>query len=285
MASIEVLCAADIHIGRRPGRLADKYDPADFSPRTTWANLAKSAIDRQVDAVVVAGDLVDRENRYAEAFGAVESVASTLSGADIPFFCVAGNHDHNVLPDLAEAIDDVQLLGRDGTWERAILAGTDGEPQVHVDGWSFPSRYHHESPLATYDLIDEGVPRLGVVHADMSDEDRYAPVVVDDLAASGHAAWVLGHLHNPGLRHETPLFFIQGHSNLWIRAKLVAMVRGYSRSVPTARLTQSHLSQRHCSTRRSSSRQPLNMDSTTSSTPHTSGCVIRSWNVASEPNF
>lgn len=199
-----MLCTADIHIGRRPSRLPDRFDSAEFSPREAWADLAATAVSRDVDAVVVAGDLVDSENRYAEAFGAVESVAATLAEADIPLVAVAGNHDAGVLPDLADAIDHLQLLGRNGTWERQSLTGADGESRLHVDGWSFPSQYHHESPVATYDLSDEGVPRLGVVHADLSDEDRYAPVEVDELAASGHAAWVLGHLHVPGPRHDNP---------------------------------------------------------------------------------
>lgn len=204
MTSVEVLCVADIHIGRRPSRLPDRFDSADFSPRTIWANLAESAVTRGVDAVIVAGDLVDRENKYAEAFGAVESVATTLAEANIPLVAVAGNHDTGVLPDLAGAINNLQLLGRNGSWERTALTDADGEPCLHLDGWSFPSRYHHESPLATYDLVDEGVPRLGVVHADVSGEDRYAPVAVDDLATSGHVAWVLGHLHVPGPRNKNP---------------------------------------------------------------------------------
>ncbi|RRJ32519.1 metallophosphoesterase family protein [Halocatena pleomorpha] len=210
MATVEVLCVADIHIGRRPSRLPDRFDPADYSPRTIWADLAESAVTQGVDAVVVAGDLVDRENRYAEAFGAVESVATALAEAGIPLVAVAGNHDADVLPDLAEAIDNLQLLGRNGYWERTALTDANGEPSLHVDGWSFPSRYHHESPLATYDLTDEGVPRLGVVHADVSSEDRYAPVAVDDLATSGHAAWILGHLHVPGPRNENPLILYPG---------------------------------------------------------------------------
>jgi len=204
MASLEVLCTADIHIGRRPTRLPDRFDPAESSPRKIWGDLAATAVNRGVDAVVVAGDLVDSENRYAEAFGAVESVATTLAEADIPLVVVAGNHDADVLPDLADAIDHLQLLGRSGTWEQRTLTGVDDDSLLHLEGWSFPSRYHHESPLATYDLDDDGVPRLGVVHADVSDEDQYAPVAVDDLATSGHAAWVLGHLHVPGTRHDNP---------------------------------------------------------------------------------
>ena len=204
MNSLNVLSTADIHIGRRPSRLPDRFDSAEFSPRQVWADLAATAVNRGVDAVVVAGDLVDSENRYAEAFGAVESVATTLAEADIPLVVVAGNHDAEVLPDLADAIDHLQLLGRDGTWERTSLTDAEGNSLLHLEGWSFPGRYHHESPLATYDLSDDGVPRLGVVHADVSGEDQYAPVDVDDLATSGHAAWVLGHLHVPGPRHESP---------------------------------------------------------------------------------
>lgn len=204
MAPQEVLCTADIHIGRRPSRLPDRFDPADFSPRKNWADLAEVAVNQGVDAVVVAGDLVDNVNRYAEAFGAVESVATRLAEAGIPLIVVAGNHDAGVLPDLADAIDHLELLGRNGRWERRSLTDADGEPRLHLDGWSFPDPYFDESPVGSYDLGEDGVPRLGVVHADLSDEDRYAPVTVDELATSGHAAWVLGHLHVPGTRHDTP---------------------------------------------------------------------------------
>jgi len=205
MGSVEVLCVADVHIGRRPSQFPERFDAADFSPRMIWTDIAQTAVDHDVDAVVVAGDLVDRENKYAEAYGAVESVATTLEEAGIPLLCVAGNHDYDVVPDLADAIDGVRLLGRNGEWERETLVGEGGEARLQIDGWSFPSRYYPESPLDEYDLDRDSVPQLGVVHADLNGrEDRYAPVDVDALATSGHAAWVLGHLHSSGVRHESP---------------------------------------------------------------------------------
>lgn len=211
MEPVKVLCTADIHIGRRPSQLPDRCDAADFSPRSVWAALAQTAVQLDVDAVVVAGDLVDRENRYAEAYGAVEAVTSTLGEAGIPFFSVAGNHDYGVLPDLADAIEEVQLVGRNGEWERETLVGKGGETRLQIDGWSFPSRHYHQSPLTEYDLEDEDVPQLGVIHADLSgDEDRYAPIDVDALATTSHDAWLLGHLHNPGIRHEGPVVLYPG---------------------------------------------------------------------------
>lgn len=211
MAPVKVLCIADVHLGRRPSKLPERWDAADFSPRMAWADIVQTALDHEVDAVVVAGDLVDRENKYAEAYGAVESVTSTLGEAGIPLFAVAGNHDYDVVPDLADAIDGIQLLGRNGEWERKTLIGNDGETRLQIDGWSFPSRHYHENPLTEYDLDDEDVPQLGVAHADLSgDEDRYAPVDVDTLTRTGHAAWLLGHLHISGVRHESPTVLYPG---------------------------------------------------------------------------
>jgi DNA repair exonuclease SbcCD nuclease subunit len=159
-----------------------------------------------VDAVLVAGDLVDRERRYAEAYGVVERAAGELRETGIAFVCVAGNHDHEVLPRLADDIDGLQLLRSDGEWESTTVQTDDTE--LHLDGWSFPRQHWRESPLETTGLenasTDDTTPRIGVVHADTSGEDRYAPVDEDELAATDHDAWLLGHLHSPGRRRETP---------------------------------------------------------------------------------
>ena len=205
MSAVELLCTADVHLGRRPSGLPDGVDTADHSPRVGVQRVVDAAVQRDVDAVVVAGDLVDEERRYAEAYGVVERAATELRDADIDFVCVAGNHDHDAAPRLADDVDGLRLLGRDGAWESTTVEGDDAA--VRLDGWSFPRRHHRESPLATdglHDGDDDGRPRVGVVHADTSGEDRYAPVDPDDLAATGHDAWLLGHLHSPGERRDVP---------------------------------------------------------------------------------
>jgi len=206
MCAVELLCTADVHLGRRPSSLSEEADTANHSPRVGLNRVVNAATDRGVDAVVVAGDLVDRERRYAEAYGMVERAATRLQDADVAFICVAGNHDHDALPRLTDDIDGLRLLGRDGGWESTTIETDDA--RLHLNGWSFPRQHWRESPLATDGLNavsgEDGAPRVGVVHADTSGEDRYAPVDADELAATGHNAWVLGHLHSPGRRRETP---------------------------------------------------------------------------------
>jgi DNA repair exonuclease SbcCD nuclease subunit len=165
-----------------------------------------TAVQEGVDLLLLSGDLVDRENRYFEAFGPIEEGVRTLADAGIPVVAVAGNHDFDVLPKLATHGDAFRLLGRGGTWERFTLHGSDA-PRVHVDGWSFPSEHFRGNPLDGYAPPPaDGVPVIGLLHADLNQPgSAYAPVTAADLRARPPAFWVLGHVHAPVL-HE-------GHGN------------------------------------------------------------------------
>ena len=105
MSAVGLLFTADVHLGRRPSGLPREADTAEHSPRVGLNRVVDAATDRDVDAVVIAGDLVNRERRYAEAYGVVERAATLLRDADVAFVCVAGNHDHDALPRLADDID------------------------------------------------------------------------------------------------------------------------------------------------------------------------------------
>jgi hypothetical protein len=117
---------------------------------------------------------------------------------------VAGNHDVEILPRLAQAVKGVRLLGRGGRWQSVDLRGAAGQ-LVRVVGWSFPQPVVTESPLAGGRLAQAltstaGAPVavLGLLHADRGGAaGRYAPVTVGELAAAPVDAWLLGHVHQP----------------------------------------------------------------------------------------
>ncbi len=162
------------------------------------------AIRESVDVVALSGDVVDKANRYFEAVGPLERGLKRLSEAGILTVAVAGNHDHDVLPELARTfpLHAFRLLGAGGRWERARIEREGGDT-LFIDGWSFPRERVRENPLAGYELGPEGEPPvLGLLHADLDvSGSDYAPVTLGELQAAPVHCWVLGHVHAAAL-HE-----------------------------------------------------------------------------------
>lgn len=209
-----ILCTGDLHLGRHPTRIPGELDGDQFSPAAVWRSTVRDAIDRDVDAVLVAGDVVDRENRFFEAYGPFEWGLERLDDADVPVVVVSGNHDFDVLPGVMDGLDfeTVRLLGDGGTWDRATVE-REGEPLLYVDGWSFPDERVLQSPLEDYDRSSPAdAPLIGLLHADLNaTHSEYAPVPSADLVDTPADAWVLGHVHRPGVqRPADPLVVYPG---------------------------------------------------------------------------
>ena len=199
-----ILCSGDLHLGRHPSRV-DSGDKR-FSVTAVWDRIVDAAIDHDVDAVALTGDVVDRDNRYYEALGPLERGIRRLSDRGIRTVAVSGNHDHDVLPLLAEHFDedDFLLLGSGGNWTRHRLETSDGR-SIDFVGWSYPDRHVRRSPIAELDLdTDSETPVVGLLHADLDVPDsRYAPVTTAELDETPVTTWLLGHIHVPTLR-KTP---------------------------------------------------------------------------------
>jgi DNA repair protein SbcD/Mre11 len=199
---MKLLCAGDLHIGRRSSRLPPDAEPHAFSAASAWQALVSVAVDVGVDAVLLSGDVVDRDNRYFEAFGALEGGVRRLAAAGIPVVAVAGNHDHAVLPALARSLGpDFTLLGRGGQWEEHHL-GRDGGGGVRVLGWSFPSDRVPGVDFEGFPAAD-GRFTVGLLHGDLdAPSSPYAPVARAQLRARDAHLWVMGHVHAPAHHRE-----------------------------------------------------------------------------------
>ena len=210
MLNVKLLCAADIHLGRQPSRLPEALpmQPSDLGPAAAWWRLVEAAVDEGVDAVLIAGDVVDREDDFFEAYADLRDGVARLAEAGIEVVAVAGNHDTRVLPRLADALADgpgsFTLLGRDGVWEGMSLGGAGGE-RVEVVGWSFPKPTTTTDPLASGPPARAGggvrpVARIGLLHCDRDQTgSAYAPVRSSELDAAPVDAWLLGHVHRPDI--------------------------------------------------------------------------------------
>lgn len=193
-----LLAIGDIHLGRTLRRLPDRLQSANLGPAAALRTAVDTALSLRVSAVLLAGDVADREHDLYHAHGVLTDELGRLGTAGIPVLAVAGNHDHETLPRLARALPDLQIVGHGGTWESVRIVG-DGGP-VDVLGWSFPSRHHTASPALGLPRVDGGVPTVGLLHADLDAvRSNYAPVKHQELEAAGPVRWLLGHIHQPSL--------------------------------------------------------------------------------------
>ncbi len=190
MSGFELLCIGDLHLGRRCGRLPAPY--RHLGPEVAWERCVDEALRRKVHAVLLAGDVIDHRNRFRETFGPMEQGIARLHEAGILCCSVAGNHDAEVLPRLAEALPGFRVLGQGGRWESMTLDG--GAHRVRVVGWSDPGqRLCAEEALLAFDAgrrhADETV--IGLMHAECA-EPPAAMTLRSDVDA-----WLLGHIHKP----------------------------------------------------------------------------------------
>lgn len=198
---IKLLCLGDAHLGRYPTRVPT--DNPSLSVRAIWKQAVVKAIDNNVDAVILTGDMADSNNSYFEAYGALRSEISRLNQCNIPVVAVAGNHDHEVFPQLVDSMPDdhFTFLGRDGAWEEKVLKTRSGR-SLRCVGWSFPDSHYERSPLDIFNLPQSEYFTVGVVHGDLEGPGGYAPLAKRDLDAQPVDLWLLGHVHAPKLHED-----------------------------------------------------------------------------------
>jgi DNA repair exonuclease SbcCD nuclease subunit len=193
-----LLAVGDMHLGRRPSRLPEELtgQSRELGPAGAWARVVEEAIEAGVDAVALAGDVVEGETDFFEAYRELYQGVDRLTAAGIRVLGVVGNHDVAVLPRLAEQIKAFELLGRGGQWQAAQLEAN-GEA-VTLWGWSFPRARVMESPLAGAQFDRGPSVNIGVLHCDREQAGSpYAPVSNRELDAAGLDGWLLGHIHQP----------------------------------------------------------------------------------------
>ena len=208
-----LLCVGDMHLGRRPSRIPDGLEHEyrisihELDPRAAWRAVVREALQREVDAVLLAGDVVESKNGFLEAYGALLAGVQELGARGIEVVAVAGNHDVEVLPRLADELPAFHLLGRGGKWSTHVVS-RDGTPRVRILGWSFSGRRVESSPLDSLspemrrgrygDGADDDLRTVGLLHCDLDAAGScYAPVASSALARLTPSAWFLGHQHAP----------------------------------------------------------------------------------------
>ena len=197
---MKLLAVGDIHLGRTPSRLPMELANRvhELGPAEAWRRAVDAAIAAGVKAVLLAGDVVERDDDFFEAYRELSKGVRRLTDKGVEVIGVAGNHDVKVLPRLADQIPKFQLLGSGGEWKRCEIR--EGGAVLTLWGWSFPQAQVHRSPLENARLERGPGINLGLLHCDRDGtrgQSPYAPVAGSELAQAGLDGWLLGHIHKP----------------------------------------------------------------------------------------
>ena len=208
--SVKIIATGDIHIGRKSTGIP--VDSEVLSAKYTWNRIVETAINEKADAVALTGDVVEHDNRFFEAVGPLQAGFQKLNDAGISVLMVAGNHDYDVLKQVADAekYDKLRILGTNDQWEE-ITIPLNGQ-SVRFLGWSFTNGLVHTDPLTKLSVQRSELPTIGLLHAELdTPESSYAPVKSDNLGNHPVDAWILGHIHKPEtIRRNNPFIAYPG---------------------------------------------------------------------------
>ena len=177
-------------------------------------DLVRLALVRQVDAVVLAGDLYDGPERGVRAQLRVLRGTQRLAEAGIHTFIVHGNHDPvdqgwtavRDWPDLVTVFPAGEVT--------SVAVERDGVHLATVHGTSYSRRHETENLAAGFSPGDLEGPHVAVLHANVGGQpghDPYSPCTVDDLVRSGFDYWALGHIHTRQVLHRDPWIVYPGN--------------------------------------------------------------------------
>ncbi|MCS3557399.1 DNA repair exonuclease SbcCD nuclease subunit [Sphingobacterium sp. JUb21] len=173
----------------------------------------KYCIEKNIDVLLLCGDIIDWDNRFFEAYGPLQEAFDTLGKHNVTIYVVSGNHDFDVLPQIITTGNNqhVHLLGQDEKWEASKFS-KNGHT-IQFVGWSFARRFVTKSPMLSWDsvILDPNHQTIGLLHGDLdSSNSHYGPVRLDELRNTDISLWLMGHIHKPQQLAEHPLVWYTG---------------------------------------------------------------------------
>ncbi|HLR71832.1 MAG TPA: DNA repair exonuclease [Pseudogracilibacillus sp.] len=216
--SISFIHAADLHIDSPFKGLT--HIPESIFPQVRKStfqavdNLVTTAINKQVDFVLLVGDLFDHEMQSIQAQVHLKKAFEKLQNHHIQVYLSYGNHDfikgniHPItFPENVFIFSDEQVTSF--TFEK------DNQKIASIYGFSYENRSVITNKSLEFDVKNESIPfhiamLHGTVHGNKAHE-RYAPFRLQDLQEKHFDYWALGHIHKREQLSLTPPIIYPGN--------------------------------------------------------------------------
>lgn len=202
--------AADLHLDApfagltaSSGRIGKALAEATYE---AFRRIVDTAIAREVDFVVVAGDAYNARDKSLRAQLRFREQMLRLAEHDIEVFVVQGNHDPANGWSAGLALPPSVHVFPDDRVGRAEVV-RDGEVVAAIYGRSFARRDVTENLALGYRREPGDPIAIGVLHTNVggnTNYEMYAPALLDELRSLGMDYWALGHIHKQAILSENP---------------------------------------------------------------------------------
>jgi len=176
--------------------------------RTTLVRLVDLCIDESVDALLIAGDLFDSDQKSMHTAAILATQMRRLHSAGIPVFIILGNHDSQ-----AAITKKLSLPDNITVFEARAGQSTFADGKAVVHGVSFNKKQIPESLLPKYKAPVPNKFNIGMLHTSLAGSgahDVYAPCSIAELDSFGYNYWALGHIHKRSEHHGAATIVMPG---------------------------------------------------------------------------
>ena len=200
---VNILHVADLHIGNKfinkNETVRNKLKKALYG---VLENIVEISLERNLDAVLIAGDLFDDETIGLFSENKIFSSFKKIIDNDIKIFYCTGNHDHFYRRNLYEKLKEEKnfFIFSDSKIRRINFISKSGE-KVSVVGCGHENGSFNENMVRKYPVKLDNSITIGIAHTmvlsiekEVSNE-KYMPCSLKDLKEKNYDYFALGHIH------------------------------------------------------------------------------------------
>lgn len=188
MASI--LHASDFHFGAKYKNYPPSYrELLEDYQKQCLTKLIDTAVEKEVDAIVFAGDFFDENNPKESLVQFVENELTKLEEKGIKFILALGNHDY--------AFDQKRLES-----PSLVILPSDRMDSITFSQWTLYGISHQllwdkRRPAHLFKKVDDKFS-LGLFHSVLGGErEDYLPIDLAEIDTMAFDYLALGHIHRP----------------------------------------------------------------------------------------
>lgn len=220
MTPFRFLHAADLHLDSRFAGLAH-IPPAvrSYLRESTFAALGRLihvAIKKNVDFVVISGDVYDISDASLQGQLRFQEALQELGKHGISVFLIHGNHDPlDGLRLTTDIPSHVTVFGGEKPEYATAYRRSDGKEIAIISGISYPTAKVMENTAITFRRKPgNSLFHIALLHGNVDGDQQhetYSPCSRKDLIERGFDYWALGHIHKRNIVHERPAIVYPGN--------------------------------------------------------------------------